>query len=83
MEVAKYPPLATDTNNNNNNNDNDNDNDNDNNNNNNNFLKIMKKNLLTTMLSIKILFTFNSLEKKNNYSFKTLFPPIPVDLKST
>ena len=34
------------------------------------------------MLSIKILFTINSLEKKNNYSFKTLFP-IPVDLKST
>ena len=56
-------------------------NNNDINNNNNNFLKIMKKNLLTTMLSIKILFTINSLEK-NNYSFKTLFP-IPVDLKST
>ena len=51
------------------------------NNNNSNFLKIMKI-LLTTMLGIKILFTINSLEKKNNYSFKTLFP-IPVDLKST
>ena len=75
MEVATHPPLATDTNNNNNNN-------NDINNNNSNFLKIMKKILLTTMLSIKILFTINSLEKKNNYSFKTLFP-IPVDLKST
>ena len=33
------------------------------------------------MLTIKILFTINSLEKKN-YSFKTLFT-IPVDLKST
>ena len=74
MAVATHPPLATDTNNNNNNNDI--------NNNNSNFLKIMKKILLTTMLIIKILFTINSLEKKNNYSFKTLFP-IPVDLKST
>ena len=35
------------------------------------------------MLTIKILFTINSLEKKEkNYSFKTLFT-IPVDLKST
>ena len=36
------------------------------------------------MLTIKILFTINSLEKKKgkNYSFKTLFT-IPVDLKST
>ena len=43
----------------------------------------MKKILLTTMLTIKILFTINSLEKKRkNYSFKTLFT-IPVDLKST
>ena len=33
------------------------------------------------MLTIKILFTINSLEKKKN-SFKTLFT-IPVDLKST
>ena len=33
------------------------------------------------MLTIKILFTINSLEKKEkNYSFKTLFT-IPVDLK--
>ena len=40
-----------------------------------------EKILLTTMLTIKILFTINSLEKKN-YSFKTLFT-IPVDLKST
>ena len=31
------------------------------------------------MLTIKILFTINSLEKKENYSFKTLFT-IPVDL---
>ena len=39
--------------------------------------------LLTTMLTIKILVTINSLEKKEkNYSFKTLFT-IPVDLKST
>ena len=54
-----------------------NNNDNDNNNNNN------EKILLTTMLTIKILFTINSLEKKEkNYSFKTLFT-IPVDLKST
>ena len=37
------------------------------------------------MLTIKILFTINSLEKrkgKKNYSFKILFT-IPVDLKST
>ena len=34
------------------------------------------------MLTIKILFTINSLEKKKNYPFKTLFT-IPVDLKST
>ena len=33
------------------------------------------------MLTIKILCTINSLEKKN-YTFKTLFT-IPVDLKST
>ena len=51
------------------NNDNDNDNDN-------------EKIVLTTMLTIKIQFTINSLEKKKNYSFKTLFT-IPVDLKST
>ena len=40
--------------------------------------------LLLIMLTIKILFTINSLEKKKgkNYSFKTLFT-IPVDLKST
>ena len=41
---------------------------------------------MTTMLTIKILFTINSLEKKKkrkkNYSFKTLFT-IPVDLKGT
>ena len=40
---------------------------------------------MTTMLTIKILFTINSLEKrkgKKNYSFKILFT-IPVDLKST
>ena len=38
---------------------------------------------MTTMLTIKILFTINSLEKegKKNYSFKTLLT-IPVDLKS-
>ena len=42
-----------------------------------------EKNLLTTMLTIKILFTINLLEKrKKNYSFKTLFTN-PVDLKST
>ena len=36
------------------------------------------------MVTIKILFTINSLEKKKekNYSFKTLFT-IPVGLKST
>ena len=32
------------------------------------------------MLTIKILFTINSLERRKNYSFKTLFT-IPVDLK--
>ena len=39
---------------------------------------------MTTMLTIKILFTINSLEKRKekNCSFKTLFT-IPVDLKST
>ena len=39
---------------------------------------------MTTMLTIKILFTINSLEKRkeNNYSLKILFT-IPVDLKST
>ena len=56
-----------------NNNNNDDDDDDDNNTN--------EKILLTTMLTIKILFTINSLEKKKNYSFKTLFT-IPVDLKS-
>ena len=39
---------------------------------------------MTTMVTIKILFTINSLEKKKekNYSFETLFT-IPVGLKST
>ena len=39
---------------------------------------------MTTMLTIKILFTINSLEKRKekNYSLKILFT-IPVDLKST
>ena len=43
-----------------------------------------EKNLLTTMLTIKFLFTINSLEKKNKLFIhdKTLFT-IPVDLKST
>ena len=40
---------------------------------------------MTTMLTIKILFTINSLKKKKKkkptYSFKTLLT-IPVDLKS-
>ena len=36
---------------------------------------------MTTMLTIKILFTINSLIKEKNYSFKTLLT-IPVDLKS-
>ena len=34
------------------------------------------------MLTIKILFTINSLKKRQYYSIKTLFT-IPVDLKST
>ena len=34
------------------------------------------------MLTIKILFTINSLEKKKNYPLKTLCTT-PVDLKST
>ena len=52
-------------------------------NNNNNNNNIVEKISLTTMLTIKILFTINSLEKKNkNYSFKTLYT-IPVDIKST
>ena len=34
-------------------------------------IEFTKKNLLTTMLTIKILFTINSLKKKRkNYSFK-------------
>ena len=40
---------------------------------------------MTTMLTIKILFTINSLEKRKRkkiYSFKILFT-IPVDLKGT
>ena len=39
---------------------------------------------MTTMLTMKILFTINSLEKRKekNYSLKILFT-IPVDLKST
>ena len=42
-----------------------------------------EKILLPTMLTTKILFTINSLEKKKkNYSFKTLFT-IPVDFKIT
>ena len=37
---------------------------------------------MTTMLTIKILFTINSLKKEEkNYSFKTLLT-IPVNLKS-
>ena len=41
---------------------------------------INEKIILTTMLTIIILVTMNSLEKKEkNYSFKTLFT-IPVDL---
>ena len=43
---------------------------------------INEKILLITMLTIKILFTINSLVKKKNYSFKTLFT-ISVDFKST
>ena len=46
----------------NNNNNNNNDNDNDNNNKN----LMAEKRLLTTMLTIEILFTINSLEKKKN-----------------
>ena len=42
-----------------------------------------EKILLTTMLTIKMLFTIHSLEKKKkHYSFNTLFT-IPLDLKST
>ena len=63
-------------------NDNNNHNNNNNNNNNNNHNSKGEKILLTTMLTIKILFTINSLEKRKNYSFKILFT-IPVDLKST
>ena len=41
----------------------------------------LEKNFIDNMLTIKILFTINSLEKKKkNYSFKTPFT-IPVDLK--
>ena len=57
-------------------------NNNNNNNSNYNNNKFFENILLTTMLTIKILFTINSLEKRKNYSFKTLFT-IPVDLKST
>ena len=48
------------------------------------MIMIMKKILLTTMLTIKTLFTINSLEKKKEKTIhsKTLFT-IPVDLKST
>ena len=68
--------LGNDNNNHNNNNNNNNNNYNNNNNHNSKGEKI----LLTTMLTIKILFTINSLEKRKNYSFKTLLT-IPVDLK--
>ena len=47
-----------------NNNNNNNNKNNNNNNNNNNIFLVNKKILLTTMLTIKILFTINSLEKK-------------------
>ena len=67
-------------NNNNNNGDDDDDDDDDDDGDDRNFNN--EKILLNTMLTIKILFTINSLEKKKNYSFKTLFT-IPVDLKST
>ena len=46
-------------------------------------IEFTKKILLTTMLTIKILFTINSLKKKEKtIHSKTLFT-IPVDLKST
>ena len=70
FEYETYGPKNISNNNNNNDNDNDNNN-------------LMEEKIsLTTMLTIKILFTINSLEKRKNYSFKTLFT-IPVDLKST
>ena len=46
------------------------------------ILIIMKKILLTTMLTIKILFTINSLEKKEIAIHSKHFT-IPVDLKSS
>ena len=42
----------------------------------------LEKILFTTKLTIKIVFTIISLEKKKTYPFETLFK-IPVDLKST
>ena len=55
---------------------------NNNSNNNKNFFFNNEKILLTTMLTIKIPFTINSLKKKKKLYSKTLFT-IPVDLKST
>ena len=43
---------------------------------------MIKKSELLLFVTVKILFTINSLEKRKNYSFKTLFT-IPLDLKST
>ena len=51
-------------------------------NNNNNNIIFLEKVLFTTKLTIKIVFTIISLEKKKTYPFETLFK-IPVDLKST
>ena len=42
----------------------------------------LEKILFTAKLTIKIVFTIISLEKKKTYPFETLFK-IPVDLKST
>ena len=42
-----------------------------------------EKFLLTTMLTIKILFTINSLKKKKKTIHSTTLFTIPVDLKST
>ena len=68
---AAPPGVALWTYNNNNNNNNNDDDDDDDDDNNNNFFN--EKILLTTMLTIKILFTINLLEKRKTIHSNTIY----------
>ena len=71
--------------NNNNNNSNNNNNNNNNNNDDDNYYYYYQNEeiLLVPMLTIKILFTINSLEERKNYSFKTLLTMLTIKILFT